>query len=158
MGFAFDQGRHSPYLLRSMNRRTLIAATLAWPSVALAHSTKAGDIGIGHAWALPSQNLDGQVFFAILNKGKTTDALIAARSEICSTIELRRNARYDDPAEAKFDLLPMKPLPMRPSAVHLRLIGLRQPLVLGGRFSLTLDFLNAGEVEVEVYVEDTPGE
>jgi len=150
--------RLSPYLLRSMNRRTLIAAGLALPSTALAHSYKLGDIGIGHVWALPSQIQDGQAFLAILNKGKTADALVAARSSVCAAIELRRNARYDDPAEAKFDLLPMKPFPMRPSAVHLRLIGLRNALVVGDRFPLILDFLHSGEVEVAAHVENSPGE
>ena len=47
---------------------------------------------------------------------------------------------------------------MRPQAVHLRLVGVRQDLKLGDRFGLILDFLNAGEIEVEVYVETTPGE
>jgi hypothetical protein len=32
------------------------------------------------------------------------------------------------------------------------------PLVLGEKFSLVLDFLHAGEVEVEVHVENSPGD
>lgn len=141
-----------------MKRRAVIAIALQWPAAALAHSSKAGDIAIGHAWALPSgASYDGQVFLPLLNKGKAADALIAARCDVASTIELRRNARYDDPAETQFELLPMKPLAMRPSAAHLRLMGMRQPLVLGQRFALILDFLTAGETEVEVYVENTPG-
>ena len=52
---------------------------------------------------------------------------------------------------------PDKPLPMRPTARHLRLIGLTKPLAAGDRFLLVLDFLNAGEVEIEVVVEAGSG-
>jgi copper(I)-binding protein len=55
-------------------------------------------------------------------------------------------------------LEPGKPVPMRPTGRHLRLVGLNGPLVLGNRFSLVLDFLNAGEVEIEAYVEAKPGD
>ena len=36
-----------------------------------------------------------------------------------------------------------------------RLLGLRQPLKLGDRFKIILDFLNSGEVEIEVFVEES---
>lgn len=162
MGFRFDQWHGDAYLAVTMNRRTLITAAVLWPMVghrpAFAHSARAGEIGIGHAWALPSgASLDGQVFMPLLNKGTTADALVAARCDVAAAVELRRNARYDDAAEARLELLPMKPLAMRPTATHLRLVALRQPLVSGQRFSLILDFLNSGEAEIEVHVEATPG-
>ncbi len=139
-------------------KRRLFLAALFWPTIARAHSYKAGNIAIGHAWALPAEFVDGQLFMPLANLGKTDDALVAARSDICALIELRRNARYDDPAETQFDLPPGKPFPMRPGAFHLRLIGLNQPLRLGDRFNVILDFLNAGEAEIEVHVENTPGD
>ncbi len=140
-----------------MKRRTFLAALL-WPAAASAHSYKAGNISIGHAWALPSQQNDGQVFFPLVNNGKTGDELVAARSAICTTIEFRQNNRYDDPPLKSLALGPGKPIPMRPTARHLRLIGLRQPLMKDDRFKLILDFLNAGETEIEVHVADGPAE
>jgi periplasmic copper chaperone A len=141
-----------------MKRRALlILPFLAAP--ALAHSKKHGGMKIGHVWALPSlAGQDGQCFMPLFNTDAATDALVAARSDICSTIELRRNARYDDPAETQFELKQNKPIAMRPQAVHLRLIGLAKDLKLGDRFNLILDFMNAGEVELEVYVENAPGD
>lgn len=140
-----------------MLRRTFLLAIFA-PTFAQAHSYRHGDIAIGHAWALPSQQNDGQVFFPLANQGAGHDELVAARSEICSSIELRLNNLYDDPPLASITLDPKKPVPMRPTARHLRLIGLKQPLNKGDRFNLILDFLNAGEATVEVFVEEKPGD
>ncbi|MCA3560226.1 MAG: copper chaperone PCu(A)C [Aestuariivirga sp.] len=144
-----------------MHRRRLIlslAGLAACPAPARAHSYRLGDLAIGHAWALPSQIPgEGQAFVPIVNNGKTPDELVAARSSVCGTIELRRNNRYDDPPLSSFPLEPGKPLPMRPTARHLRLMSLRNPLLLDQRFTIILDFLNAGEIEVEFHVEETPG-
>ena len=136
-----------------MRRRTLLSALLLAPAGAGAHSAKFGTLAIGHAWALPANSGDGQLFFPLVNNGSTPDALIAARSAVCSQIELRRNNRYDDPPLASLPLEPGKPVPMRPTARHLRLIGLKRPLTAHQRFTIVLDFLNAGEVEIEAIVE-----
>ncbi len=125
--------------------------------MAQAHSFKLGNIAIGHAWALPSQQTDAQLFFPLANQGQEADALVGARSDICSTIELRQNNRYDDPPLQSIALNPKMPVPMRPTARHLRLVGLKRPLILGDRFSLILDFLNAGEIQIEAMVEEKPG-
>lgn len=147
-----------PAISVSMRRRAFLFLPFMTTSVG-AHSAKHGGMKIGHAWALPaSLGQDGQCFMPLLNTDTTADALVAARSDICAFIELRRNARYDDPAETEFRLEHNKPMAMRPQAVHLRLAGLSKELKLGDRFKLVLDFLNAGEIELEVYVEHTPGE
>lgn len=139
-------------------KRRIFLLGLFIPAIAEAHSFRLGDIAIGHAWALPSQQNDGQVFFPLVNEGAAHDELVAARSDICGVIELRQNNRYDDPALASIPLEPKAPVPMRPTARHLRLIGLKQPLKKGDRFHVVLDFLNAGEAEIEVIVEDKPGD
>lgn len=141
-----------------MKRRTLLLGLAVWPTAGWAHSYKAGDIAIGHAWALPSQQTEGQVFVPLLNAGKEQDSLVAARSDMATMIELRAHNKYDILPMQEFVLHPGKPFPMRPTAFHLRLIGLSKPLVAGDRFKLILDFLNAGEVEIEVHVQDKAGE
>ena len=104
-------------------------------TAAQAHSLKWGDIKIGHAWALPAEvAVDGQVFMPLFNAGNTPDSLIAARSSMAGVVELRSNNRYDDPPATEFSLDPGKPLAMRPTAHHLRLVGLRNPLKLGPSF------------------------
>lgn len=142
-----------------LSRRAVLVSALAIipARAAAAHSYKTGDIAIGHVWALPSVNGETQVFFPLSNRGKTADHLVAARSDVCSGIEFRENYRYDAPAIDKIAIEPGKPLAMRPKARHLRLLGCRKPLALGDRFPLVIDFLNSGEVEVEVIVETGGG-
>lgn len=142
-------------------RRRLIlgfAGAIACPAPARAHSYRLGDIAIGHAWALPARiSREGQAFVPLVNNGKITDELVAARSSVCGTIELRRNNRYDDPPLTSFVLEPGRTLPMRPTARHLRMMGLSGPLEPGRSFAVILDFLNAGEAEVVFHVEEAPG-
>jgi copper(I)-binding protein len=142
-----------------MNRRAFLrlAPLVLLPAPAMAHSFKHGTIAIGHAWALPAVHGDGQLFFPMVNNGEVRDELVAARSDVCSLVELRENNRYDDAALASIVLEPKRPVPMRPTALHLRLVNLRRPLLLGERFMVVLDFLNAGEAAIEAYVEDKPG-
>ena len=143
-----------------MNRRAFLTIPILAPILvmpALAHSYKVGTIKIGHAWALPAQiAVDGQAFMPLLNIGKQGDGLIAARSDIAGLIELRPYNRYDELPVNEFYLEPAKPLAMRPTAFHLRLVRLKKPLLVGDKFSLVLDFLNAGEIEISVDIETKP--
>jgi periplasmic copper chaperone A len=140
-----------------LHRRKFLTVAAMWPTMARAHSYKHAGILIGHAWALPSTITDGQAFVPLINTNDAADTLVAARTGIASLVELRTNARYDDPPADGFALEPGEPFPMRPQARHLRLVGLGQPLKLGQRFNLILDFETAGEVDIEFHVESTPG-
>jgi periplasmic copper chaperone A len=145
------------HMINSSRRSVLLLPFMA--TVAAAHSYSVGNIKLGHSWALPAlAGQDGQCFIPMLNTGKEEDSLIAARSDLCLAIQLRHNARYDDPPEVQFDLAPNKPIAMRPQAVHFRLLGLRQNLNLGEKFALVLDFLNAGEIELDIHVANTASE
>jgi hypothetical protein len=145
------------FAMISRMRRRILRAAIVWPSLARAHSFSLGDIAIGHAWALPVKQGDGQVSTPLINNGKQPDELISARSAICAQIELRQNNRYDEPPLKSFVLNPGRPLSMRPAARHLRLIGLRQNLKVNDQFPLLLDFLRAGEIEITVLIEKQPG-
>ena len=63
-------------------------------------------------------------------KGNEADELVAARSDVCTFIQFRENNHYDDPPLESIKLEPGKPVPMRPTATHLRLGGMRRPLKL----------------------------
>ncbi len=140
-----------------MKRRTFLLLALL-PSLAYAHSYKLGDIAIGHAWGLPSKDGETQIFMPLFNSGKTTDSLVSATYEFAKSSELRTNNDYSRPAQTGFELAPKKPFPMRPTAHHIRLMGLAKPLTSGDRISVTLKFAMAGETNIEVHIQDKAGE
>jgi len=120
----------------------------AWP-----HSYKLGAIAIGHAWALPSDGTDTEVCFPLSNAGKEPDELIEATSPIASKVEFRANNDYSGEPLASIVIEPGKPLPMRPKARHLRLVGLTRHLNAYDSVPLTLHFKKAGKITIEVLVK-----
>src|SRR4051794_37969625 len=48
-----------------LSRRLFVLSSLAFATPALAHSYNAGDIAIGHVWALPSVSGETRVFFPL---------------------------------------------------------------------------------------------
>lgn len=140
-----------------MKRRSFLLLALL-PSLAQAHSYKLGNIAIGHAWGLPSKDGETQIFMPLFNGGATTDTLVSASYENAKSTELRISNDYSKLAEAGFELAPKKPFPMRPTAHHVRLMGLTKPLISGDRISITLKFQSAGETKIEVHIQDKAGE
>ncbi len=136
-----------------MKRRIFLALMLL-PTMAQAHSSKLGNIAIGHSWSLPSTTAEAQVMMPLLNSGETSDSLIAASSPIATSIELRDA----DQVETEFVLDPHKPFPMRAAARHLHLLGLKQALIQGALFPLTLKFKTAGEIQIQIHIANKPGE
>jgi copper(I)-binding protein len=140
-------------LIGPMKRRVFLALMLL-PTLAHAHSTKFGNIGIGHSWALPTVTQEAQVMMPLVNNASITDSLISASTPIATSVELR-NA---DDAETEFVLDPHMPFPMRAAANHLQLLGLSKPLTKGDMFPLILKFKTAGEIEIQIRVADKAGE
>jgi periplasmic copper chaperone A len=136
-----------------LKRRHFLAFALL-PAVAFAHSSKLGEINIGHSWALPTTSTEAQVMMPLFNGGTSSDRLLSARTAIASSIELR-NAGV---IVSEFQLDPGKPFPMRAAANHLHLLGLAKPLAKGDQFPLTLTFKTAGEIEIQIHVAEKPGE
>lgn len=136
-----------------MKRRHFLALTLL-PTLAFAHSSKFGDISIGHAWSLPTASAETQVMMPLLNAGKMPDALVSASSPIATSVELRNGSNV----VSEFTLDPNKPFPMRAKANHFQVLGLTKPLLKDDVFPLTLKFKAAGEVEIKIFVAEHPGE
>jgi copper(I)-binding protein len=149
--------KRSPIVL---NRRILLAglAALSLPTLALAHSYKAGEIDIGHPWsrAAPA-GITGAGFLTLTNKGSTPDRLVGARAEIARSVELHNHVMDGDVMRMRpvpaIEIAPGAEVKLAPGGLHIMLIGLKEPLVKGARVPLTLVFEKAGEVPVELAVE-----
>ena len=136
----------------------LMIASVLMASAAHAHGYSAGSVRIDHPYALPSEvGADGQVYFRELrNRGRQPDRLLGAVTSRAERVELV-NAQ-GEVVEA-IEVLPGARLRLlHHQPVHLRLLGLTEPLRDGQRFDLTLRFERGGERSVRVYVQQPRGD
>ncbi|MBI3707578.1 MAG: copper chaperone PCu(A)C [Proteobacteria bacterium] len=150
-----------PELVLCWTRRAALifgAAMAVGAAAATAHDYKQGDVQIGHPWAPPAgAGADTtSVYFAIVNRGRMADRLVAATSDIAARVEIVELVagalrRLDDIA-----LPPNTPVALRPGGRHLRLTGLGRRLAAGDRFPLALRLVGTGAIAVEVLVEERP--
>lgn len=136
----------------------LLVALLCSTSAVFAHSSQQGDIQIGHIWArATAKGADaGSVYVPLLNKGKTDDALVGVATPVAASAMLHESKMENGVSSmTMLDTLPLpagKPVAMRPGGKHIMLMGLKQQLVEGQSFPLTLKFQHAGEATVSVIV------
>ncbi|MGL6070681.1 copper chaperone PCu(A)C [Craterilacuibacter sp.] len=138
---------------------TALLATLSLPT--LAHATEAGTLSIHHPWSrvMPVAAPNGAAYFMLENKGKTADKLIAASTPRAQKAELHTHI-HDNGVMRMREVQGGVAVPagqtikFAPGGLHVMLLGLNSPLVKGEHFPLTLKFEKAGEVKLDVVVED----
>ena len=144
-------------------RWALVAAVWALCTSAHAHGYDAGEVRIDHPYATPSQpsELSAQVYFrALKNRGHRPDKLLSARTALTTGLAWQHidttHGAVRKTTVAAIDIPAHADVPMRhnsPQGHTLTLTGLPRPLAVGDRFSLWLRFEQAGEVEVNVVVQ-----
>lgn len=137
-------------------------ALAAWAATdAQAHDFRAGDLSIDHPYATPSNpavNTGAVYFRGIRNRGRADDRLLAASTPLAERVELHHMTM--DGGIMRMREVPGIALPAGQTvqlrhgqAYHLMLIGLKQLLVEGERFDITLRFEKAGETTVKAWVQ-----
>lgn len=136
-----------------------LASLLALP--AAAHEYAIGSLKIGHPYsrAMPPAAPTNAAFFSISNNGKAADKLLGASSPLASTVELHNNLNDSGvmrmrPLAGGISVAPGETLKLAPGGLHLMLLGVKQQPHAGDKFPLTLKFEKAGDISVEVKVED----
>lgn len=130
--------------------------------LASAHDIKVGAIRIDHPYATPSlSGATGAVYFkSIRNDGNTVDQLIGARTTASESVEIHEMTMEGE--VMKMRALSQVNLPVgkavsfkhgQANGYHLMLIGLKKSLKDGDRFPVWLQFKQAGEAEVMVWVQ-----
>lgn len=141
----------------------LLASTLAlWSDLSVGHEYKAGGLKIEHPWsrATATGASVGGGYMVIVNSGKA-DALIGASSPVAARVEMHSSST--EGGMMKMRQLQRIELPaggtvrLAPGALHLMLVGLKQPLVEGSKVPLVLRFAAAGEQRVELKIESMTG-
>lgn len=142
-----------------MLRTVLVAAICALAVPAAAHEFTVGSITVGHPWARASAPAApaGAAYMVLENTGVEVDRLVAASSPRAEEVELHTHSMDGGIMRMRpviaVEVAPGEPTVLRPGGLHVMLIGLTRPLVEGETFPLTLEFEEAGTIEVDVQVE-----
>ena len=138
-----------------------IVLTLALAaSAALGHSHEKGDIQVRHPWAraTPPGATVAAGYLEIRNNGKEPDRLLSASTPVAKRVEMHVTEHAEHVAKMRqlraFEVPGRERLTLSPGGAHLMLVDIVQPLKRGERFPLTLRFERAGELEVEVEVQE----
>ena len=136
----------------------LFVAWTAW-------AAEAHGISITEAWARPTigQGRTTAAYLTITNEGTTDDVLKAVRSPSAERVELHETKMT---AEGVMQMRPLdEGLPitaggtaeLKPGGMHVMVMGLEATLAEGGDLPLTLEFAEAGSVDVMVPVRKAAG-
>ncbi len=138
--------------------RYLIAALMvvigAWAAV---DAEAAESIVVEHAWARasPKGAPNGVTYLTLVNKGAEADRLVGASSPVAENIQFHEEKTEDGVSKMRqleaIDLLPGSTVKLKPSGIHL-MMKLKQQLLEGQTFPLTLTFEKAGAIEVTVKI------
>ena len=135
-------------------RRWLSLLLLLLPTLAFADTAP---IQVRNAWsrAMPAGAV-GVVYLTATDTGPP-DTLFGVASPIATTASLHES--FSDSGVMKMRpvaSLPIadgKPITLQPGGYHIMLMGLKQALVAGQSFPLTLNFAKAGSITVNVAVQ-----
>lgn len=138
---------------------SIAALTLA-AGAAFAHDYKKGGVHVDHPWsrATAPQARNGAAYFVLNATGADSDRLLSAASPVAEKVELHTHLMEDGVMKMRpvvaIEVTPGSPTALQPGGLHVMLLGLKAPLVKGEKFPLTLTFEKAGELKVDVNVED----
>jgi copper(I)-binding protein len=136
---------------------TLARATTAPASAPAATQATTDAVTASDAWAratAPGMSV-GAVYLTLLG-GAKADSLIAASTARAGMTQIHVVTEADGMARMReteaVDVPAGKRVLLAPQGTHIMLMDLKQPLVAGERFALTLQFAKAGTREVTVHV------
>jgi len=126
----------------------------------LAHTHEKGDIQVRHPWSratLPGAKVSVG-YMEIRNVGTQPDRLLSATTPVAQRVEMhvtQRDGEVMKMREVKtFEIPARERYALRPGGSHLMLVDLLQPLKTGERFTMRLRFERAGELEIELEVQE----
>ena len=137
-----------------------LKSTLMGAFTALAFTTPAfADIEIHDQYARSSNTMAGAAFMTIHNHGDTDDRLIGVTSDASARVELHTHMEDADGVmrmihvEDGFDLPAGGEIVMKRGAEHVMFMGLTDPFEQDNIVTITFQFEDAGDVVVEIPVD-----
>ncbi len=122
-------------------------------------------VSVTDAWARPTigQGRTTAAYMTITNEGATDDVLKAAKSPSAERVELHETKMTGDGVMQMRPLEGGLPIPagataeLKPGGAHVMVMGLNGELAEGGDLPLTLEFAEAGSVDIVVPVRKGAG-
>jgi hypothetical protein len=146
-----------------MNRTALIIAALSAAlatSPTFAHDYTVGSLKIDHPWAraTPKGASVGGGYMKITNSGTAPDRLVGGSTDISGSFEVHEMKMEGGvmkmrPVAGGLEIKPGQTVTLDPSGYHVMFVGLKDQLKQGDRFKATLQFAQAGKVDVDFKVE-----
>jgi periplasmic copper chaperone A len=146
-----------------MTRTVFIVATVlaAWAALpAQAEDVTVGGLKISAPWAraTPKGASVGGGYMKITNSGTAPDRLVGGSTDISDSFEVHEMKMEDGvmkmrPVANGLEIKPGQTVTFDPSGYHVMFVDLKKQLVQGERFKATLEFANAGKVDVDFTIE-----
>jgi copper(I)-binding protein len=133
---------------------------LAVSAPAWSHVHEKDDIQVRHPWsrATPPGAKVAVGYMEIRNRGAQPDRLLSASSAVAKRVEMHVTQREGEVMKMRqvqsFEIPARERVTLRPGGSHLMLVDVVQPLEKGERFTMTLRFERAGELQIELEVQE----
>ncbi|MEM7210093.1 MAG: copper chaperone PCu(A)C [Pseudomonadota bacterium] len=135
---------------------SLFLVVFSSPAVSVS-ADNSPDIEIENAWAraLPAVAVNGAAYMQIRNTG-ASDTLLGASSAIANSVEVHNHIHENGVMKmVHLDTLEIasdSTVNFKPGGLHIMLLGLNEPLTVGKKFTLNLEFEKSGEQTITVEV------
>lgn len=146
-----------------MTRTAFIIATVlaAWAALpAQAEDVTIGGLKISAPWAraTPKGASVGGGYMKITNTGTAPDRLVGGSTDISRSFEVHEMKMDDGVMKMRLvagglEIKPGQTVTLDPSGYHVMFVGLKDQLKQGDHFKATLQFAQAGKVDVDFTVE-----
>lgn len=124
-----------------------------------AQGTASTTIAVEEPWAraTPKGTKMGAAYMTLVNNGASAERLLGATTPLAEHVQFHQETEEKGVSRMRelkvVDMKPGEKIIFKPGEMHVMIIGLKQPLMEGQTFPLTLQFEKAGIVEVTVPVE-----
>ncbi len=148
-----------PVRTTSIFAAALAIAVMA-STTALSHDFKVGSLELKHPWSAKAPAVAPVIggYVTIVNTGTQGDRLIGGTTSVAERFEIHESSIVDGvarmrPAKQGIEIPAGATLNLQPGGAHIMLVNPRQRPAEGEKFKATLEFKNAGSVEVEFVVQ-----
>lgn len=131
-----------------------------------AHETHHGGVHVDQPWARPTppvKPINGAAYFVISNHGERAVVLEGVRTSITGMASIHQTREEGgtlrmESVEGGLEIPPGETVRFEPNGYHVMLMDIDEPLKEGGSFPMTLEFAHQDDLQLEVLIEQGPGE